>query len=134
MAMANVRIERAAAAVVALLMTGAAVCVAADRPWQQGRWTEVQIVRPRVAFGVISRDPAAAGRPSPVTPVEDRRYVIETDVLRLEVKHRSPTDERLDAAIGEPVTFALDKDTIYIKDIKGKEHRLSVSKKTSKAK
>jgi len=131
--MVNMRIQRAAAAIVALLLTGAE-CLAADRPWQEGRWTEVQIVRPRVAFGVITRDPATAGRPSPVTPVEDRRYVIETDTLRLEVKHRSPTDDRLDAAIGEPVTFALEKNTIYIKDIKGKEHRLSVSKKTSKAK
>jgi hypothetical protein len=124
-------IERAAAPLVLLLLSAPAVCQAADRQWQTGRWIDVQIVRPKVAFGIISRDPAAGGQRSP-TAVEDRLYVIETDALRLELKQKATLDQRIDAMIGEPVTFALEKNTIYIKDAKGKEHRLSVTKKTAK--
>ena len=122
-------IERAAAALVVLLLT-AAVFQAADRAWQTGKWIDVQIVRPKVVFGIISREPAAGGQRS--AAVEDRLYVIETDALRLEFKQKATVDPRLDAMIGEPVTFALEKNTIYIKDAKGKEHRLSVTKKTVK--
>ena len=122
-------IERAAAALVVLLLT-AAVFQAADRAWQTGKWIDVQIVRPKVVFGIISREPAAGGQRS--AAVEDRLYVIETDALRLEFKQRATVDPRLDAMIGEPVTFALEKNTIYIKDARGKEHKLSVTKKTVK--
>ena len=123
-------IERAAAALVVLLLTAPAVFQAADRAWQTGRWIDVQIVRPKVVFGIISRDPAGGQRSA--AAVEDRLYVIETDALRLEFKQKATVDPRLDAMIGEPVTFAIEKNTIYIKDAKGKEHRLSVTKKTDK--
>ena len=123
-------IERAAAALVVLLLTAPAVFQAADRAWQTGRWIDVQIVRPKVVFGIISRDPAGGQRSA--AAVEDRLYVIETDALRLEFKQKATAGPRIDAMIGEPVTFALEKNTIYIKDARGKEHRLSVTKKTAK--
>jgi hypothetical protein len=126
-----VRIERATAALVVLLLTAPAVSQAADRAWQTGRWYDVQIVRPKVVFGIITRDPAAGGQRS--AAVEDRLYVIETDALRVEFKQKATADDpRIDAIIGEPVSFAVEKNAIYIKDAKGKERRLTVTKKTVK--
>jgi hypothetical protein len=122
--------ERPAAALLVLLLSAPAVCQAADRAWQTGTWIEMQIVRPKVVFGIISRDPAAGGQRSPA--VEEVLYVIETDALRLEFKQKGTLDQRIDAMIGEPVTFALEKNTIYIKDAKGKERRLTVTKKIAK--
>jgi hypothetical protein len=123
--------ERAAAALLVLLLSAPAVCQAADRAWQTGTWIEMQIVRPKVVFGIISRDPAAGGgQRSPA--VEEVLYVIETDALRLEFKQKGTLDQRIEAMIGEPVTFALEKNTIYIKDAKGKERRLTVTKKIAK--
>ncbi len=126
-------IERAAAALVVLLLSAPAICQAADRDWQTGTWIDVQIVRPKVVFGIVSRDPAAGSQRSPAA-VEDRLYVIETDALRLEFKQKATLDQRVGAMIGESVTFALEKNAIYIKDAKGKEHRLSVTRKTAKTK
>ena len=123
--------ERTAATLIMLLLSASAVTQGADRAWQTGTWIDVQVVRPRVAFGIVSRDPGAASQRSP-NVVEDRLYVIETDALRLEIRQKGAVDPRIDAVIGRPVTFALEKNTIYIKDAKGKEHRLSVTKKTAK--
>jgi hypothetical protein len=123
--------ERAAAALLVLLLSAPAVCQAADRAWQTGTWIEMQIVRPKVVFGIISRDPTAGGGQR-LPAVEEVLYVIETDALRLEFKQKGTLDQRIDAMIGEPVTFALEKNTIYIKDAKGKERRLTVTKKIAK--
>ena len=123
--------ERAAAALLVLLLSAPAVCQAADRTWQTGTWIEMQIVRPKVVFGIITRDPAAGGAQRSAA-VEEVLYVIETDALRLEFKQKGTLDQRIDAMIGEPVTFALEKNTIYIKDAKGKERRLTVTKKIAK--
>jgi hypothetical protein len=104
----------------------------ADRAWQTGTWRDVQIVRPRVVFG-IARAPRA-GSPAP-TFSEVRTYVIETGDLRLELKETTTADaRRVDAAVGEPVTFALEKNTVYIKEAGGVEHKLTVTKKTTKVK
>jgi hypothetical protein len=32
--------------------------------------------------------------------------------------------------LGQPVTFALDKKTVYVRDSEGKEHKLSLRKQT----
>lgn len=128
-------IQRAAVALAAVLLLTAPVFQAAERAWQTGKWIDVQIVRPKVVFGIISRDPAGGQRSAPPAAIEDRLYVIETDELRLEIKQKANIDiPRIDAMIGEPVTFALEKNTIYIKDASGKEHKLSVAKKTIKRK
>lgn len=127
--------KRTAVAFVVLLLTAPAHFQAAERAWQTGKWIDVQIVRPKVVFGMISRDPAQGGRRSAPPAREDRLYVIETDELRLEITQKANVDlPRIDAMIGEPVTFALEKKTIYIKDASGKEHKLSVAKKTTKTK
>ena len=36
----------------------------------------------------------------------------------------------VDAVVGQPVTFALEKNTVYVKDADGAEHKLRVTKKS----
>jgi hypothetical protein len=112
------------------MMTMNVTAAGAERAWQAGTWRGVQIVRPKVVFGVT-------GVPRPGSPApaiaEVRTYVIETDDLRLELKETTTADaRRIDATVGEPVTFALEKNTVYIKEAEGAEHKLGVSKKITK--
>ena len=64
-----------------------------------------------------------------------KTYVIETDELRLELEDVVQVNTRsIDAVIGLPVTFALEKNAVYVRDSTGVEHKLRVTKKTSKPK
>ena len=103
----------------------------ADRHWQTGTWTDIGVKRQVVDFG-----PGASGfgRPNSTPAMramaDVRTYVIETATLRLELKdvvqigHQS-----VDATIGGAVTFAVEKNTVYIRDAGGAEHRLRVTRK-----
>jgi hypothetical protein len=114
------------------LLAGSACAAGAERAWQTGTWRGVQVVRPKVVFGV-TRAPRV-GSPAPAI-AEVRTYVIETDDLRLELKENTTADaRRIDATVGEPVTFALEKNSVYIKEAEGAGHKLSVTKKTTKTK
>ena len=114
------------------LLTANVWAAGAERAWQTGTWRGVQVVRPKVVFGV-NRAPRV-GSPAPAI-AEVRTYVIETDVLRLELKENTTADaHRIDATVGEPVTFALEKNSVYIKEADGAERRLGVTKKTTKKK
>jgi len=105
---------------------------AAERAWQTGIWVDSQVVRPRIVFG-IGRDPRSGAPPPPV--IEVRTYVIETDDVRLELKENTTADaSHLDVDIGGPVTFALDKKTVYIRVDDAKERTLIVTKNIRKAK
>jgi hypothetical protein len=119
--------------IVAVVLVSATLASTVDRAWQAGTWKDVQVKRPKVVFGVAPADPTSGGfRPPPPTR-ETRLYVIETDDLRLELKQDATVDTpRLDVLVGEPVTFAIEKNTVYVKDAKGHETKLSVTKKTSK--
>ena len=115
------------------------VCVtatawAADKVWQTGTWREAKVERPKVVFGVAPNNPnTGVPRTSPPAAMEKRTYVIETDGMRLELRQDATVDTpRIDVLVGEPVTFALEKNTIWIKDGEGHEHRMKVSKRTSK--
>lgn len=105
---------------------------AAERPWQTGTWTEIRTTRPRVVFGL---QPSPNG-PRPHTPPATtlvRVYVIETDVMRFELTDVAPAGRRtVDALVGEAVTFAVVKNTLYVRDPNGLEHRLRVTKKLTK--
>jgi hypothetical protein len=112
-----------AAVVVLLLCAGLG---AADRRWQQGTWLEVKITRPKIVIGVRPRP--TPGEPPRMTEI--RTYVIGTDDLRLEVRELSPPPRRpVDAMVGEPVTLAFEKNTVYILEDDGSEHRLQLVKK-----
>lgn len=112
-------------------LTGQTALDAAERAWQTGTWREAQVERPKVLFGVQPRDPNG-NLPRTAPAREIRTYVIETDVLRLELRQDATVDTpRIDVMLGEPVTFALEKKIVYVKDEAGREHRLSVRKQTA---
>lgn len=109
-------------------------CGAADRQWQLGTWADISVKRQMLDFG-----PGASGfgRPN-ATPTlralaDVRVYVIETDDLRIELRDVVQIGRRsIDATIGETVTFALEKKSVYVRAADGTEHRLRVTKKTAR--
>ncbi len=117
--------------ILALCIVGSA---AADRHWQTGTWTKVSSTRQVVDFGPGS-SPFDRG-PSTQTlhaMADVRIYFIETDTLRLELKDVVQVNKRtVDAVVGTLVTFALEKKAIYVRDEDGTEHKLSVTKQSTK--
>jgi hypothetical protein len=106
--------------------------VAKDRAWQVGTWRDVEVTRPKVVVGL--QPSPMGGPPGVTTPMEVRIYVIETSALHLELKDAAPSNApAFDVAIGGPVTFALEKDTVYVLDAKDTEHALHVTKKRTLA-
>jgi hypothetical protein len=126
-------------AILCVLVATVPVLHAAERHWQTGKWIDVTVKRRMVDFGPgASPFGSGAGRPS--TPsmkaqADVKTYVIETDELRLELEDVVQVNTRsIDAVIGLPVTFALEKNAVYVRDSTGVEHKLRVTKKTSKPK
>ena len=116
------------AAIVCAMVGGAAL--AAEREWQTGTWRDSKIERPKVLFSVQSRDPNS-NLPRTAAAREVRTYVIENATHRLELRQDATVDTpRIDVMLGQPVTFALDKKTVYVRDGEGKEHKLSLRKQT----
>jgi len=119
---------------VILFLLVASVCYAAERHWQTGKWTDASVKRQVVDFGPGS---SGFGRPNSTPSMramaDVRTYVIETDRLRLELKDVVQVGHQsVDATIGGSVTFAVEKNTVYIRDPGGMEHRLRITKKVSK--
>ena len=107
----------------------------ADKTWQTGTWREVKVERPTFTFGAMPSRPNGGVPRSASGPREKRTYVIETDTLRIEIRQDTTADTpHVDALVGEPVTFALEKNTIWIKEDTGREYKMSVSKKSPLAK
>ena len=119
------------------MLIAAVICViaglsgiAAERQWQSGTWREMKIDRPRVRIGVQARDPNS-NLPRTAVARETRTFVIDTKTHSLELRQEATTDTpQIDVVIGEPVVFAIEKNTVYVKDAAGKEHKLSLRKKT----
>lgn len=106
---------------------------AAERVWQTGTLREAKVDRPSVSFAVRTRDPGS-NVPRSALAREIRTYVIDTDTLRLDLRQDVFTETpRIDVSIGQPVKIALEKKTAYVKDDKGKEHKLEVRKRTELA-
>ena len=104
---------------------------AADKVWQTGIWRDIKVERPKVVFGVTPNNPNA-GVPRSAAAAEKRSYVIENDTERFEIRQDATVDTpRVGALVGDKVTFAIEKNTIWIKDGEGHEHRMTVTKKTS---
>jgi hypothetical protein len=105
---------------------------AAERPWEAGTWAEIRTTRPRVVFG-LQPSPNGPRSHTPPTTTLVRVYVIETDVMRFELTDAAPPSLRtVEAVVGEAVTFAVDKNTLYVRGRNGVEHRLRVTKKLTK--
>jgi hypothetical protein len=122
----------------AMLLACALVATAAwsaDKTWQTGTWREVKVERPMFTFGATPTMPNSGAPRSPAVPREKRTYVIETGTLRIEIRQDTTADTpHVDAIVGEPVTFALEKNNIWVKETSGREYKLSVSKKSPLAK
>jgi hypothetical protein len=118
--------------VVALGLSGG--LTAAERSWQTGTWTDAGTKRQLIDFGPGSSGFGPPGRnPSMRAMADVRTYVIETDNLRLELQDTVPVGRRsVDVEIGAPVTFAIDKKAVYVRDPDGKEHKLRITKQTAK--
>jgi hypothetical protein len=120
------------------LLAFASVAAAADRHWQTGKWVDVSVKRRMVDFGP-GASPFGGGqqRPAPTmrAMADVRLYVIETEELRLELEDLVQVNSRsIDAVVGLPVTFALEKSAVYVRDADGVEHKLRVTKKIGKPK
>jgi len=124
-------------------MRRAMVCVlasltvlnAAERHWQTGKWIDVSMKRRMVDFGPGSSPFGGGQRSAPTmrAMADVRIYVIETDAIRLELEDMVQVNTRsVDAVVGLPVTFALEKNSVYVRDADGVEHKLRVTKKTAK--
>jgi hypothetical protein len=60
-------------------------------------------------------------------------YVIEAGNLRFELEDVVQVGRgSVEAVIGQSVTFAVDKKTVYVRDADGAEHKLRLLKKTQK--
>ena len=125
-------------ALVFALLFGA-IADAADRHWQTGKWIDVSTKRRIVDFGPGS-SPFGGGGGRPTSPAmraqaDVKTYVIETDDLRLELEDVVKVNTRsLDAVVGLPVTFALEKNSVYVRDADNVEHKLRVTRKLNKPK
>jgi hypothetical protein len=109
----------------------------AERHWQTGKWIDVNVKRKMVDFGPGASPFGGGQRSAPAmrSMADVRTYVIETDDLRLELEDVVQVNTRsIDAVVGLPVTFALEKSSVYVRDGDGVEHKLRVTKKTNKPK
>jgi hypothetical protein len=116
------------------VLTLAAVASAADRQWQTGRWTKVETKRQMIDFGPSGTPFGGGTSTAAMRAMADvNTYVLETDDLRLELQDTVPVGRRsIAAAVGTTVTFALEKDNIYVRDTDGTEHKIHVTKKVTK--
>ena len=118
-----------------VLLMPVVVGVAAERHWQTGTWGEITTKRRMVDFG-----PGASGFGRPGSTLEMRaladlrHFVIETDQLRIEAEDTVPVGRRsFEATTGESVMFAIEKNTVYVRDGSA-EHKLRLLKKIAQAK
>ena len=113
-----------------MCVTTTVAAVAAERQWQKGIWRESKIDRPKVLFSVQPRDPNSHVPPTAAAR-EIRTFIIDTSTHRLELRQDATVDTpRIDVLIGESVSLAVDKKTVYVKDSEGKEHKLTLRKVT----
>ena len=109
---------------------------AGERHWQTGKWIDVSVKRRMVDFGP-GASPFGGGSGRPSTPsmkaqADVKTYVIETDTLRLELEEVTQVNTRsIDAVIGLPAVFALEKNTVYVRDSDNVEHKLKVTRKVN---
>jgi hypothetical protein len=119
-------------ALLTVLLSGAIAVAAsaAERQWQKGTWRESKIERPKVLFSAQTRDPNSTV-PRMATAREIRTFVIDTTTQRLELRQEATVDTpRIDVLIGEPVSIAIEKKTVYVKDSMGREHKLDLRRQT----
>jgi hypothetical protein len=115
------------------LIVFAASVGAANRQWQTGKCVHAETKRKTVDFGPGASPFGGSSGPALRALADVRTFVIENNEVRLELEDVVPIGKRsAEMFEGEPVTFALEKNSVYIQDADGKEYRLRVTKKTPK--
>jgi hypothetical protein len=134
------RIITSLAVVVAMAVLGATMewrhgLLAADRHWQTGTWGDVTTERKMIDFGPGSSGFGPPGsKPAMRAMADVRRFVIETDDVRLEMEDTVPVGRRsIDVTVGGMVTFALEKKAVYVRDPDGNEHKVRLVKRIERA-
>ena len=89
-------------AVVIALVAMTALSFAAERQWQTGTWGDVTTKRKMIDFGPGASPFGRAGaQPSMRAMADVRRFVIETDELRIEMEDTVPVGRRsIDPIVG----------------------------------
>ena len=124
----------------ATIMCLTAIAAGPKRQWQTGTLVDAGRKHNNAVGGAASeaRRPMNPGIvPTPRGTPEVGTYVIETAELRLELEAMVPvalSDFEREIAVGQSVTFALEKNTVFVKLAKGREHRLRVVRKSPKKK
>jgi hypothetical protein len=119
-------------ALLIVLVSMAVTTLSAERHWQTGTWGDVTTRRKIIDFGPGASPFGRAGAQPTMRAMADvRRFVIETDELRIEMEDTVPIGRRsIDPVVGTTVTFALEKKAVYVRDAEGREHKLRLTKKT----
>jgi hypothetical protein len=120
--------------VLTIVAAAVTVCAAADRQWQIETCTAVGSAHDVFVSNNGRGEMTEVGRTTvkASTPVVGT-YVLETSHLRLELREVVPLGPgSVQMLVGDKVSFAVQKNTAYVKDRNGSEHRLHVTKKTSK--
>ena len=113
----------------------AAATATADRHWQKGTWVDVSTTRQMIDFGPGQ---SSFGPPNAALQMqalaEVRVFTIETDQARYEMRDTVPITRRsIEVTVGGPVTFAIEKNTVYVRDANGVEHKFRLTKTTPKS-
>jgi hypothetical protein len=126
---------------IAMSLVPAAAPAGPKRQWQTG--TLVDAGRKHdIAIGGAASQTRRPANPGGTVPTfngipEVGTYVIETVELRLELEAMVPakgSEFEREITVGQPVTFAIEKNEVYVKLANGREHRLRVVRKLTKPK
>jgi len=126
---------------IAMSLVPAAAPAGPKRQWQTGTLVDAGIKHDNAIGGGASQTRRPAN-PGGVVPTfngvpEVGTYVIETADLRLELEAMVPakgSEFERQVSIGQPITFALEKNRVYVKLADGREHLLRVVRKLTKPK
>jgi hypothetical protein len=121
-----------ACAVAGLMFSVTAPVCAKPRQWQTGTLVDIDSRRRIVDFGPGSSPFSGQPGPGMRAMADVRVYVIESGDLRLEAEDTVAIGRRtIDAMVGEKVSFAVDKKSVWVLDSAGVEHRLRLTRKGS---
>jgi len=108
--------------------------IAAERAWQTGTWVDVSTRRRMVDFGPGSSGFERPGSSAQRQAMADvRRMVIETGTARYEIEDTALVNRQsFEISLGAMVTFAVEKNSVYIRMGDGSERRLRLIKKSDR--
>lgn len=126
---------------VAMSLVAAAAFAGPKRHWQTGTLVDAGRKHDN-AIGGAAMPTRLPANPGGVVPPfsgvpEVAVYVIETAELRFELEAMVPAKDsefEHDFIVGQPVTFALEKNSVYVKLANGREQRLRLVKESPRKK